>query len=227
MKMIAEIDLEDMDLVECTLYADCISKKMKTKKTISLSDFKEMLSETKIEAIELRKMPRFPQGMIDLNWYDDHNYEVTVFVPEQVHPTAYLKEGNERFLPFPNLVFFFKVEKGAMVNSNVYAVKEKRARNIVDETTLYQFPYGNVWGNGKICWGSNSGIFQLKAISDLENSVATFFNATMNSDLYNREWTTKKFESLEELLNEMAGKDRFPSEMLSSTHQLYGMLMNR
>lgn len=220
-KLTAVIDLINPGFVDCTLDTGT-SKNLFVKKTVSVDDFKTLLDKG-AAGNDMTLMPRFPEGMIDLSWYNESNYVVTVFVPAQVRPTAYLKEENVQTLPFPSLVFSFTAGKGMMTSSRVFAVKDARKRSIDNDTELFKFPYGNVHFDGKICWGNNQGINRLHGIKSLENVIETFFNSIMNSDLYS-ESTTRRKVSLEMLLSEMASVEVFPNDILAGAGMKYGEL---
>lgn len=222
-KLTAEVDLLRPELAKVKVTAG----KMSYSKTVKVQTLIDILNGCKKESVKVEKMPRTPQGMIDLWYGQDTDFTVTIFVPRDLRPTAYLKEGNERMIPYPNLLFVFKVAGGNIADSKVFAVKVPRARAITDDTELYRFPYGNVWTDGgKICWGGNASVVRHKGLSDMEEVVAAFFNATMNNDLYNehglRGGGNVTLElSLEELLDKMAKEDVFPDKLLVSTGKKY------
>ena len=218
----AEVDLLRPELAKVKVKAG----KTSYAKTVSVKDLIAILNGCKEESVKVERLPRTPQGMVDLWYGQDSDFTVTIFVPRDLRPTAYLKAENERMIPYPNLLFIFKVASGNIADSKVFAIKAPRARAITDETALYRFPYGNVWSNGKICWGGNSNVVRHKALNDMEEVVAAFFNATMNNDLYIGDGlhgggnVTLKL-SLEELLNKMAEEDVFPDELLVSAGEKY------
>lgn len=225
----AEVNLLRPELAKVKVKAG----KMSYSKTIKVEDLITILKGCKEEALKIERIPRCPQGMIDL-WYGQKtDFVVSIFVPGDLRPTAYLKEKNEKFIPYPSLIFFFKVESGNISESKVFAVKAQRARAVHDETELFKFPYGNVWGeSGKICWGSNGQAVRDKKLSDMEEVVETFFNAVMNNDLYNGRGlngggTVVKTISLEQLLDKMSQEDKFPEKLLVPFGSSYGEVMGR
>ena len=218
----AEVDLLRPELAKVKVVAG----KMSYSKTVKVKDLIAILNGCKEESVKVEKMPRTPQGMVDLWYGQDTDFTVTIFVPRDLRPTAYLKEKNERMIPYPNLLFMFRVASGNIADSKVFAVKVPRARAVTDDTELYRFPYGNVWCDGKICWGSNTNVVRHKGLNDMEEVVAAFFNAIMNNDLYSGGGlhgggnVTLKL-SLEELLDRMAKEDVFPDKLLVSTGLKY------
>ena len=227
-KLYAEVDLLRPELAKVRL----VSGTSSYSKTLKVEDLIAILNGCKEEKVQLDKMPRCPQGMVDLWYGQDTDFTVSIFVSGDLRPTAYLKAGNEHMVPYPNLLFIFKVAGGNISSSQVFAVKERRARAISENTVLYKFPYGNVHYGGGICWGSNSETVRHKALDDMEAVVATFFNATMNNDLYNDEGEKKGGTvtlkmSLEALLDKMSKEDKFPDEILMPAGETYGMVSKR
>jgi hypothetical protein len=225
--LFAEVDLFKPDVAKVKVK----SGTTQYQKTIKVEDLVCILKGCKEEPMKIEKMPRAPQGMVDLWYGQDTDFRVSIFVPGDLRPTAYLSAKNEKMLPYPNLLFMFKVEGGNISRSSVFAVKVSRARALQDDTKLYKFPYGNVWGDsGSICWGSNSGAVRHKSLSDMEGVIATFFNAVMNNDLYkpgglNGGGTVTLNCSLEELLSKMSQEDVFPDKILMEAGVTYSKAM--
>lgn len=231
----AEFNTDDLSVVKCnflfnggnlvkTISKDDFVKLINTREEDEKEERRKKAEENKL--VSLKRLPKLPEGTVDVEWYDAENFFVSVLVPGQLRPTSYMDSDSERLIPFPNLIFTFRVNRRAMYMSRCFAVKEKRARNVTDETELYAFPYGNVYDDGHICWGTTGieRVIREKGIEGIEYAIETFFNATMNNDLYQKEYTTKKV-SLEQLLYEMAEKDTFPSSILVKKNKKYITLL--
>ncbi len=186
-------------------------------KTISREDYVRLISRKSDGEPVRTHIPRLPQGTLDLEWGDEKNYSLSVYVPADVRPTSYLKESNSQMLPFPNLIFYFEVHQGMIVDSRVFATRDSY-RAVGKDTKLCHFPYGNVYPEGAICWGSNQGVQNVQnGIKGIEKVIGIFFNGIMNNDLYNSSKTKLKKNSLEELLSDMVEKDSFPSDILAES----------
>lgn len=235
--LMAELDTDDLSMVKVTF----THNKKSMIKTISKEDFIKLMKTREEEAeekrlaeeeaknlFELKLMPRFPEGTVDVQWYDKDNFFVSVLVPGQVRPTSYMNKEMERLIPFPSLLFGFRISKRALIHSACFAVKETRARNISKSTELYRFPYGNVYQDGRICWGSTGIARDIydNGMSAIPFAIETFFNATMNNDLYHDDVTKKKV-SLELLLFELEEKDIFPSSILVKSGVTYDTYLSR
>ena len=216
--MSSTIDLDNPDTVKVQI--DGQGELASLCKTICRDDFIRLLSR-KDDGVVKTRIPRLPQGTVDVAWANKDNYSISIFVPAEKRPTAYMREENSHLLPYPNLLFYFEVGQGVMLTSRVFAVRDNYWA-IGEDTELCYFPYGNVYSDGKICWGSNDSIANLKdGVKGLERVIGVFFNGIMNNDLYSRDKTRYQKDSLERLLSDMVLLDSFPAEMLSGTGHDY------
>ena len=155
-------------------------------KKICLKDFFQIfnsaISEETIKTdFSALRWNGIPDGLVDIAYQDNKNFMILLQVPAEIFIVEYC--GNKYSIPFPSLLFSIKVINGKATETNVFAVKDVKASK---NTVLYHFPFGNVYDNGKICWGGNS----LPAInSPLESTIIPrlFYSAPTNSDLWNAE----------------------------------------
>lgn len=126
------------------------------------------------------------------------------------------KLPKELKIPFPTCLFVFEVHSGKIKQSKVYALRNPVAREI---DTVYRFPFGNTYHDGKICWGGNK-LVAIATPMNLVSVIATFFDAPFNGDLFDgntirpsldKDMKDKDFWSMLVYLN---GKEIFPPEML-------------
>lgn len=202
------IDLSDYEKVDVTLSdsetGECLSKK------VELKAYLKLLSRA--EDGEATVIPRLPAGTLGgVRYAGEDTFYIEVYVDADIHPTAYLNDDSIVLLPFPSLIFMTEVKSGKMVTSRVYAVKE-RYRAVNDGTELYMFPYGNVYQTGRICWGGNHDVFDVRSITDVELVIERFFSAVMNNDLYQQ--NTKRNIPLAQLIDENVKKGCFDSDTL-------------
>ena len=121
-------------------------------------------------------------------------------------------------------MFYIKEERNRITKSLLYAVVDK---NLTDESKLYHYPYGNVYRDGRICWGSNS-LPQISSLADFERVINLFFGAKTNNDLY--EPPKVKHEEHEyapsqlELISLMEREDEFPEKFLKTARGKLGEL---
>lgn len=125
------------------------------------------------------------------------------------------KMPKELKIPFPTCLFVFEVRESKVRKSQAFAVRGSVVR---ESDTVCRFPFGNIYHDGRICWGKNS----LGAINNpvaLTGVVATFFDAPFNGDLFDRNTIRKPMDMKEDLnfwsmLKYLNGKEIFPQEML-------------
>ena len=204
----SKLNLDDAEKVEVALINEDTGESISKK--ISLSAYLKMLD--RVDDGTMREIPRLPVGTLGgLKYVNESTFYIEVYVDADVHPTAYIKEENIVFLPFPSLLFMIGVTAGKMSVSRVYAVKECY-RQVTADTELFMFPYGNVYQTGKICWGGNYDVFDVDSVTDVELVIERFFSAIMNNDLYHN--NTKKNVPLEQLIRENVKKGKFDNDSL-------------
>ena len=87
------------------------------------------------------------------------------------------------FEEFPALLFRFKVDNSNKIQSaSVFVIKEERD-SFNNDTLLYKYPFGNVWADGRICWGGNN-LPLINESRDLLKAVDLFFQFPTGDDLY-------------------------------------------
>lgn len=79
---------------------------------------------------------------------------------------------------------------------------------------LCYYPFGNVYDNGKICWG-NTVFPKMTSIKDAEKLIQAFFDAETNNDLYqNRIAEHPEFKEQSGLLETLKEMEVFPQKWL-------------
>lgn len=122
--------------------------------------------------------------------------------------------GEEHIVPFPELLFLFKVVKGRTVKSEVYALTNKKG-----EKVIAKYPFGNVHDGGSICWGRNV-LPHLDKIKDTEKLIGLFLGSSTNNDLYSvgkNVIQKKEFVNQKGLILEAEKKSKFPHSWLVAT----------
>lgn len=181
-------------------------------KTLSVPTFIHLLRSAE-EDVALKRIGKLPLGFLDGAVTEDQ-MEAILHVPGAKRPFKYF--GSTYVIPFPDLVFHFKSGAGKVVKSHVYALKGKPNGNAV----LYHYPFGNVYEDGRICWGRNI-LPDVSCLKEFEQCVLLFFSADTNDDLYSRptvELNGKK-QQLDQrsLLEYLKDRDTFPKELLSKS----------
>lgn len=124
-------------------------------------------------------------------------------------------------VPFPPLLFFFKVKNNKVLDCKLYAQVE---RIIKKNTSLYYFPFGNVYSDGRICWGSASVTDKIKETTHLIGVIDRFLNSSFNGDLIsNNSYNKKYFPNCRyfwDVIYHLNGKTAFPLEALNKATTL-------
>lgn len=171
------------------------------RKCISYRDFINLLlSSTENE--ELFRVGKLPYGYVDskISLMDTTTFSVVIEVPKAERVLMYY--GDMYQVPFPNILMYFYVEQGKLVGSKCFAT-------CGEKETLYCYPFGNVYEDGKICWG-NVSLPKIQKLEEINIFVSMFFSSGTNDDLYfNSRGMTQRA-----MLEELVKLDEFPDEML-------------
>lgn len=99
-------------------------------------------------------------GKLPQNYYDGSirrngeylDADIVLTVPRIKMRTLY--EETEYMIPYPALLFRFKIRKNKIIETQTYALKGNRWD---DKTILYNYPFGNVnTSSHVVCWGRNA-----------------------------------------------------------------------
>lgn len=197
-------------------------KKVFTKR-INYNDFVKIINNSQIveKMLRIGKLPSgFYDGNIDVN---GGGFECLIVVPEGIKPLMYYESLFT--VPFPSLLFYFKVRDGRVVSSSVHAMVSE---NVNDKTLLYKYPFGNVDEDGTICWGKNI-VNKINDLRSIEKAVSMFFGSPTNDDFWSVE--NIKIPSTDSrvlqrgLIESLVGKKRFPDKILVPTQYRVGDIM--
>lgn len=144
--------------------------------------------------------------------------KIAVFVEEQIQRFSFENQADAVMIPYPNLIFFFYIEKGILKSSRVFAVKEKKKRHITENTLLYHYPFGNVYSSdGSICWGRNL-LRKIKNFREVEEFIHIFITSPTNTDLYIPGTTINRNINLLDFVKSIKGKKTFNYDCLTSSN---------
>lgn len=165
----------------------------------------------------------FSTGILPINtrFYSGTKSEFLVGVETPAKIRRFMRQDrgkvSEFNIPFPHCLFIFKVSGKRISNTKLFAL-DKPLQS--EKDTLFQFPFGNVYDDGHICWGANA----LPAINQpihLSDAITLFFDAPFNGDLFSESGASTSevpdvtdFWSLVKYLDK---KSIFPSNMLKRT----------
>lgn len=178
-------------------------------KAIEYDDLTEMFSRNFIET------PILPAGTIYYAKKDGS--EVILFQDSpkirQVLQSSY---GTSRHtIPTPNTIFGLGFRNSVLTTSLV-GTTVMPAFSL--ETTLKDYPFGNIYNDGRVCWGS-AEIGHIDSIVQVNDVISEFYNASFNGDLFR----SPNGESLRSYIESLEGQQFFPSQDLRS-HPNYNTL---
>lgn len=218
-----QIDKATLTFYRGTQYvdADFYSKGRVVSKKTSIEGFFENLKEC-IEGESsntYRHTALLPSNLIALRLgKKEGSFIAFFFIPAKKQPLNLY--GNRNIIPFPSLLFEFAVENDYCTRPVVYAVKE----DTIDELTeLYHYPFGNVYSDGRICFGSNN-LKDIKEPADCLKLISLFFGCETNNDLWDIKQNVSKKGSFvltqAGLVEYIKTQDKYPADLLESHNQI-------
>lgn len=150
-------------------------------------------------------VPKLPKGCIALNIVDEANYETLIRIPgakRVITYKSYVNGDSTYSVPFPDMLFHFRVSKQQITRSKAWALNRKG--------DLCRFPYTNVHSDGSICWGSYTKPI-IVGPSNIDKAVELFYTSTFNDHLYGGKGTVA------DLFTSVQGKRVFPQRYLKKT----------
>lgn len=183
---------------------------MTTEKTLSLDDYLMILGNSTFSnrnsCVRIGVLPfHYYDGSISTE--DAATFNVILFYKEEKRAVSF--GGKHWFVPFPAMVFHFKVLKGNLQWKNCYAVTSD---DVNPDMSLMQYPFGNVSAAGAICMGNiQSG--RIENICQIEDVVADFFMSETDNDYYASKNSTGLKQ--EQLLEKLSKLEHFPIEWLA------------
>jgi hypothetical protein len=123
-------------------------------------------------------------------------------------------KNNTVNMPFPPLLFIFKVNGNKIIDVRVFALSNTL---LSFNDTLYSFPFGNIYNDGRVCWGSAKIDFSFKSYLHLLSIMATFLGSSFNGDLFIKgaeDIGGHKIDSFLSLVGALKDKPEFPISYL-------------
>lgn len=153
-------------------------------------------------------------------------YCIGVQIPAKVRTAEFNAGGIKTFtVPFPEMLFIFNIKNERIIESSLFSCIPPVGRS---HDRLYRFPYGNVWKDGRICWG-DLYIPDIKEPIVLDSVVQKFFNSVFSGHIIqgtNMFTPPEGVVNLRTLLEYLVGKDIFPDNMLRLSDATIGQAMS-
>lgn len=207
MKLLSETrTLKNGDvLVDVTIIEDDGSQVSKS--GIALEDYLDLLGENALKKDkDMVHIGQMPEGYIDGYLGEQGTFKVAFFVPAAKRGVLY--EKMHFYVPFPDLVFAFSVQKGVVVSSKCVATD-----GLNEKASVYHYPFGNVHFDSSICFG-NIKRRKCDCPKDVEKHVEDFFQSETNNDYFDESKVSIKVTQ-GKLLEKLSKKDVFPVRWLS------------
>lgn len=187
-------------------YANGISKK----RILSIMDvaraFNSMVEEQGVNGNLLEQMPK---GYLNAAYQSPGNFKVWIALEETKRSMLYY--GKAEYIPFPGLIFELEVMNSKVVTSNLFSYIGTAKEGM----KLYNYPFGNVYDEGKICWG-NMNLPAIMTLKDTEKIINMFLASETNNDLFRN----RKFQTQRALIEDIKDKDLFPKEYLTDSGKI-------
>lgn len=224
MKMTAEIISDDIANVVRVQVED--TKGQVTNTVVSFEDYVECLTASSLDLDEMVLLGRLPwgyyNGAVHRNRMD--TFRVVIIVPAERRMFNYIDEVYEN-IPYPSLAFEFRAVKGNITHSKCYALADEYP---TDDSILYHYPFGNVYDDARICWGSNH-LKRVASMKDVDQFIPLFFGSQTNNDLFGRGSFSldapEYVSSQRALLETLKDMEKFPVDILAKAGPRLGNLL--
>ncbi len=201
MVIVSVIDSESTDVV-----VRIEDKGTEVLKTISFQEYRNACNNVMLNGERVPRIGQLPHGFFNGGSLDGVQ-EAIIRIPKGKRPIHYM--GKEFIIPFPDVVFHFVTEQGKPKTTKVWFADDKGV--------LYHYPFGNVYDDGRICWGANV-LPHIADLKEMERLVSIFFDATTNNDLYKSPCVTLDGKEVQlnqrDYIEYVSRLDAFPIEWL-------------
>lgn len=164
------------------------------------------LLQTSCTVNNYQRVGKLPHGLLDFAIGDvPGTFKAILKVPAGIRSLQYHSEPF--MVPFPETVFLLTSVSGRLVFSQVFAS---------ENGNVYHYPFGNVYPDGKICWGRNS-LPEIRSLLDMQKIPILFYGSDTNDDLYTAGRSVIKrseFAHQRGLIKNLEKETEFPSQWL-------------
>lgn len=117
--------------------------------------FQVLQSSIEDKVVNIYESPPLPKNCIYygvIEWFMKEPAQVVVIERDKcIRP--YNHFGDTYMVGYPKLLFAYLVKGGRVTSTAVVAAKDEFIKS---NSSVYHFPYGNVYDNGRVCWGNFS-----------------------------------------------------------------------
>lgn len=196
-----------------------------SQKTISVDDLiTQLASSHRISTDILPRGTRFYKG-------SPSDYYIGVELIPKKRPLQIENIADIKFLPVPRSLFVMHIKNNRAFNTWLYCLIGPL--NSWSEP-LYGFPYGNVYEDGRICWG-DAQIPNITKPMDLLGAFAMFFDSGFNGDLVNDGAFVPPIvppdvdpvDNLWDLVRYVENMEEFPEDLMSKKDYTLAQVIER
>lgn len=147
------------------------------RKTVSIQEFRNAINAASVSFSSGALLGPLPEGYLEARYISPGNFSVWTALPAKTRTILYY--GKAYQIPFPPLLFYFEAIKTNVAKSSLYAYHGRAGQGM----ELYHYPFGNVYHDGKICWG-NIKLPNIMKLKEVECLIEAFFMSDTNDDLF-------------------------------------------
>jgi hypothetical protein len=223
-KVVFSIDSLNPGIVDIELLETIKGIRRVSKQRLAFNDFMGVMQDSLSTENKLR-IGKLPNGFYDGNIDGDgRGFQCLIVIPEDIKTFIYYDKTY--IIPFPTLAFNVVVRNGVLKHSEIYALASGQ---VTDKSELCNYPFGNVYHDAKICWGSNC-IKGIKTFRDVEMVVSTFFGSSTNDDMWRNGHSVEVSKDdprcmQRGLLESLQNKTSFPKNILVKSNCKLGEVL--
>ena len=189
-----------------------INNGLEKKKNISTEDLtSHLVSDYKLNTGLLPTGTRYFSGA-------KSNYNISIELPAKIRSMKVYSSGSRKKevmeIPFPVCSFNFNIQNYELRDTRIFSMKHPLQ---TEKDAMYCFPFGNVYGDGRVCWGSVK-LSKVSKPMELVSIITLFLGSEFNGDLANNFNTKDKVGNFWELIAHLKDKTEFSLDFLRATN---------
>lgn len=149
------------------------------------------------------------------------DYTVAVEIPAKVRDMTifrYNAAGTKKIdeviqIAYPVCLFYFVIKSYKIHDIRVFALKYPLQ---TDNDTLFCFPFSNVYGDGRVCWGKVV-LPKVSKPMELVGVINLFLSSQFNGDLSGHNFVSPKDKDIYDfwgVINYLKGMEEYPTDTL-------------
>ena len=192
-------------------------------KRMDINDYLGLFQNSVEEKYTYMEIPKLDDYIIKASVVPgkDDCFKVVGVLEAQKRQFCMKELGFMGLLPYPRLIFFLNIHKGARKEFLLFALDEGE---INPETKLYFYPFGNVGRAGNCCFGNIHSEGKI-TINESVKIVEDFINGETNSHLYTNQNALRLKQG--ELIEYIKNRETYPRELLLDSGNTVDILFKK